>query len=213
MTEGELNEIWHKVKTEVKKRKVDLPFWSALEVCVPVGIEDEQLVLGLRSEDYHRLGHLTTVMSRRTIEEVLSDLKLGITGYQVIPGVTKQEWEEEKERKQVRRQAAGETMERRRTEGETADRWFALTEELVRKHAATHQRNYPQVMAAFLLESLEEVHSLEAELEPNTSSELLQRNLARMLQKLSNYTGVDPVSVAVLYLRLKQEKKENKPAD
>lgn len=207
MTEEELKAIWGKIKEEVKRRKVDLALWGGLDACVVVGEEEGRLVLGLDSEDYHRLGHLTTVLSRRVVEEVLREVVQEITSFEVISGTTAEEWEQAKERERVRRRAVQEALERRRAVGDAAERWNVLSEELVRRHAATQQRNLPQVMAAFLLESLKEVHRVEEELGEQAGSELAQRNVARVLHKLSAYTGVDPVSVALEYGRLREREK------
>lgn len=203
MTQEELKETWDKVKREVKKRKVDLALWGTLDACVPLGTEEGRLVLGLKSEDYHRLGHLTTVQSRRSVEEVLRETTGELTSFEVISGTTVEEWEQAKERERVRRETLKETVQRRRDEAGVAERWEALSEDLVRRHTATHQRNLPQVLAQFLLESLAEVGRLEQELGEEMNSDLSQRSLARVLHKLSGYTGVDPVSVALAYRRVK----------
>ena len=206
MTEEELQVFWENVKEEVKRRRVDLAMWGALEACVPVAVEEERLILGLASEDYHRRGHLTTVLARRSVEEVMRELGGEMTGFDVIPGTTVEEWGEEKEREEVRRKATGEASQRRREEGGIAERWNALSEELVRKHSATRQKNYPQVMAAFLLECLEEILRFENELGEEAKSDLSERNLARVLHKLSVYTSIPAAAVGLEYIRAKHHK-------
>jgi len=208
MTEEELNQFWLKVKDEVKRRRVDLAVWSALEACTPILVEEEKLVLGLKSQDYHRQGHLATVLTRRVMEQVLRDMGGGIKNYEVIPGTTQRDWEDEKERERERRRASEEALERRKAEGELGEVWTALAETILRRHTATQQKKYPQVLVRFLLESLEDLYVVEKGLGEEADTDFSQRGLARMLNRLSDYTGLPAVAVALEYRRLKERKGE-----
>ncbi len=210
MTEGSTSvdprKLWDEVVFRVKQGDVRLQLWEAMEHCIPIVVEENVLVLGIPTHEYHRAGQLTQHDVR---EEILRHLR-EITGreldYTVFEGETQEQWEAYKERRRMAEEAAAlqrkvalETAAKRKT-------WDALGQELQVKWGQLQDRSLPWVLARYLLEAFPLVAELEREAvnKPEDQHPMERRNLARILSRLATHTNLPVTLVALEYMRYKE---------
>lgn len=204
-----LTQLWAKVVEEIKKGDVNIPLWGAMDCAVPLAFEEPLLVLGMIAEDFHRSGHLKTAINSRNIRQVLEKLTSKKVELEVVEGTELRHWELEKTRRAEREDALRRQFERSKAEvaGGLLN-WDDVGVALQHKFQDTKDRNLPWVQAKYMEEAFELIADLEdrQRAEPNADHHLIDRGVARTLQKVSGQ--LENLHITVLgieYRRFRQE--------
>jgi len=195
---ADLAAVWNEALPEIKKNVTGVGVWTALNVCRPVTIEDDVLVLGIPTGETELAGHLRLAQTRRAIEEGVSSRVNQKLTLRVIDGVTDHDWETEKKRDAEKRRLQDIALARHRAEIAAGVSWEGVYEQISRKYAATPNRSLPQNRAKFFLEAVDIIAA--ALLEAPITDEMAERNYARCLERVAQYTELPSVVVALKVL-------------
>ena len=194
----EIGDVWLEALPEIRDSVTGVGVWSALNACSALALEDGTLVLGLPHSENELSGHLRQPATRKAIEDSISRrLKARVT-LRVIEGDTAEDWEEAKERDDAREMLAERSMKRARAELTSRAGWQGLYEDLSRKFAATPNRSLPQNRARFFMEAVGLLS--DALIETPLDDDLAERNFARCIERIAQYSDVPSVIVATRVL-------------
>jgi hypothetical protein len=191
---ADVTEVWQQALPQIRQQVTGVGVWTALNGCKPLTIEDGFLVLGLPSQETELAGHLKMPQIKRLIEkEVNSRLDAPVT-LRVIEGTTDADWERVKRRDAEARRLHEASQQRLRAEIESRTNWEVIYEQLSRRYAALQNKSMPQNRARFYDEGV----AIVAEARKNQANpdELSERNFARCLERLAQYSEVPSTIVA-----------------
>jgi hypothetical protein len=160
--------------------------WAALNAVTPVTLDDGMLVLGLPSTDVELAGHLRMASTQRLIEAVATKASGQPVRVRLIEGVTLEDYELAKRRDVERRRLQEAEMAKMRAEMVARTSWDTVYEQLSRRYAAMTQKSLPQNRARFFEEGVDLI--AEARKSQETWDEHGERNFARCLERLSQYS-------------------------
>jgi len=120
------------------------------------------------------------------------------TQLRVIEGVTEADWHTVQRRDAERRRLQEQAMDRLRQESEARTSWDTIYEQLSRKYAAIQNKSMPQNRAKFFIEAVEYIADARSRI--TTDDDLSERNYARCLERVSQYTELPSVLVALKVL-------------
>src|SRR5439155_4194026 len=135
------------------------------------------------------------VLTKKLIEQELTK-RLGqpVTS-RIIEGTTDADWERTKRKDAEAKRLQEIAASKFRAELTAKTNWEGVYEQLGRKYAAVQNRTLPQNRARFLKEAIEMV--AEARKQQEGSDEVSERNFARCLERVAQYTEVPSAFVAV----------------
>lgn len=196
-------ELWARVVREMKQGPVNVLLWEAMEKVQPIVIEDDRLVVGLTTEDFHLSGHMTQGQPRRDIHVLLSRFLGRECHLEVIEGTSAGDWETEKSR----RAALASATPAVRVPGPAArDPWEQLNQELTQRYHSLENKSAPRALAEYLLWALGEVCRVRGEAEQSgAEAQGIERGMSRILHRLASQTQLPPAQVGLEYLRLAQQ--------
>lgn len=196
---ADLVESWKEVLPGIRQAVTGVGVWAALNACRPLTVEDGVLVVGLPHEDTELSGHLRMPQIKRLIESTMSE-KLGSSVVlRIIDGTSPADWETVKRRDQESRRLQDIALNKMRAELAAKSNWESVYEQLGRRYAAVSNKSLPQNRARFF----EEAVAIVAEARQNQASydELAERNFARCIERLSQYSEVPSTLVAIQVLK------------
>lgn len=194
----DVQQIWKEALPEIMRSVTGVGVWTAVKAIVPVTEEDGTVVLGIPHTDSELIGHLKLAQPRSAIETTLSRLFERKVEMLVINGVTAHDWETEKQRAHERRRLQEQALERQKAEILAGRSWESIYEQLTRKFAATPNRSLPQNRARYFTEAVEIVSS--ALRETPVTDDLAERNFARCLERIAQYSELPSTYVALVVL-------------
>lgn len=185
---AELHEAWKGTLPEIKKAVTGVGVWAALNTCRPLLVEGETVVFGLPHSDMELAGHLRLAHTKRLIESMLAE-KLGQTlTLRVIEGVTMADWETVKRRDVEARRLQDQALEKARAEIHARSSWEMVYEQLGRIYASIPLKSLPQNRAKFFKDAVAMV--VETRKANTNHDELAERNFARCIERLAQYSDV-----------------------
>lgn len=188
-------EIWQEIMPEIKNAVTGVGIWTALNQSKAVALEDGIFVLGLPHESNELSGHLRMHATKMLIERTVST-KLGSQiELRVIDGVSENDWEIVKRKDNEARRLQQLAIERARAEIESRTSWDSIYDQLSRVYASFPNRSLPQYRARFLREAVKLIRDAR-DAQPITD-DLGERNYARCLDRVSQYTELPPVLIAL----------------
>lgn len=193
-----VEEIWKEALPEIMGSVTGVGVWTALKACVAIAEEDGQFVLGLPSGDSELIGHLRLPQSRNAIESTMSRLLNGRHQLVVINGTSITDWETEKKRAEERRKLQEMALARQKAEVLAGKSWESIYEDLSRKFASMNNRSLPQNRARYLMDAIEIV--AQALVETPITDDLAERNYARCLERIAQYTELPSTFIALKVL-------------
>ncbi len=195
---ADIAEVWHEALPEIMGGVTGVGVWTALKTAVPITVEDGVLVLGLSDDASGLAGHLRLAAPRKAVEDSVSKRLGSRVDLRVIAGTTKHDWETEKRRDAEKRRLQEQALARQRAEVLAGKSWETVYEQLSRLYASTPNRSLPQNRARYLREAISIVaNSL---LDTPISDDLAERNYARCLERVAQYSEVPSTIVAMLVL-------------
>lgn len=192
---SELAKAWSEALPDVRNAVTGVGVWTALNTSVPVALDDDVFVLGVPHESSELAGHLRLSSTRVLIERAMSQ-KLGRSvALRVIEGVSVSDWETVKRRDTEARRLQEAALERQRAEVSARSNWESVYEQITRRYASTPNKSLPQNRAGFFKDAIEMI--VEARKLNPIQDDLAERNYARCLERVAQYSEVPSVLVAV----------------
>jgi hypothetical protein len=191
---AELADVWKAALPQVLRNVTGRGVWTALNSSTPVTVEDGVFVLGLQSRDTELAGHLRMPSTSQMIERAVSGQLGSPVRLRVIDGLTLEDWAVVKRRDAERRRLQDAELEKMRTELAAKTSWDGVYEQLSRRFAAVSNRSLPQNRARFFEEAVAII--VEARKSQTTFDDLGERNFARCLERVAQYTEIPSVIVA-----------------
>ena len=196
---AEVVEIWEKVIPTVRAGVTGIGVWTALKTAVPIIYEDDIFVLGVPHESAELGGHLRMAMTSRLIEMTVSQTLGKPTKLRIIDGIEANDWEVTKRRDIERRRMQDAEMVKMKAELNTRNSWESIYEKLSREFAAVPNRSLPQNRARFCEAAVSIV--AEARKDQTVSDDSNERNFARCIERISQYTEIASSYVAYEVLK------------
>lgn len=193
-------EAWKDALPEILNRVTGVGVWTALKSSVPVAHEDNMLVLGLPSQDSELMGHLRLPQVRSAVETLMGQALNDTVNLVVINGTAQSDWETEKRRQEERRKLQQQALDRQKAEILAGKSWEQVYDQLTRAYASLPNRSMPQVRARYFLEAVEIVAS--ALQDTPITDDIAERNFARCLERIAQYTELPSAYVALKVLDL-----------
>ena len=191
---ADLLEVWKSSLPTVLNNVTGRGVWTAVNSAVPITVDDGWLILGIPANDTELAGHLRLPNTSRQIEVAFSQKYGTPVRVRVISGTTDADYEVFKRREAERRRMQEAEMTKLRAELQSKSTWEGVYEQLSRRFSAITNRSLPQNKARFYAEALELV--AEARREHQESDDMSERNFARCLERISQYSDVPSTLVA-----------------
>lgn len=191
--------IWKETLPQVMNSVTGRGVWAALNAVRPIILDENTLVLGLASSDNELAGHLRLPQTSRIIETFagrVSNLPIRV---RIIDGVTPEDYERAKRRDVERRRLQDAEFTKMRAELEARTSWDTIYEQISRKFAAMPNKSLAQNRARFY----DEVVSVVADAHQSMSDtdDMNERNFARCIERIAQYSDIPSTLVAVDVLR------------
>ena len=190
----EVAELWKGALPEIRDAVTGVGVWTALNACTPITLEDGVLVLGLPHAENELAGHLRLPAARKAIEDVVGRELGSRIAVRIIAGVALEDWTAAKAGDAIKRKLQEQALERSRAELNARSSWEGIYERLSRKYAETKNRSLPQNRARFMDEAIAML--AEALIETPISDDLAERNFARCIERIAQFSEVPSALVA-----------------
>lgn len=200
-------EVWNKTVQEVKERNFFPPLWQALDSAVPLSLEEDYIVLGFKPGTFHLRTHIETGSNRVLIEETLSKLMGRPYTLKVVEASSPEEWQALREREKMVEEVEVEEFARRRGTMSILREWEQFVLELHRIYSSLPHRSLPQVRASFLYQIMPRILAKKKELysDDEATKETNEKAFARLLDRISSWTGVPSTLIALELLKREKE--------
>ena len=199
--------IWAEVVEKVKDRTISPSLWRALERACGVTIEDGWLVVGFSPADMPQRGHLASGEHRNTIDKAINEVAGQQLTLRLIEGTSLADWENAKRREAAAVASREEAQRKKEEEVSAGKSWEVVLEQVSRHYARTHLRQLPQVRANYLQDAVKMMSEAIDRVCPQGEKmdELMERSLARVIEKVSTLVEIPSTEVAIHLLRYRGE--------
>jgi hypothetical protein len=194
----DLDAVWKAVLPRAKQGVTGMGVWAALNACQPLAFEDGTFVLGVPYEDSDLSGHLRVPHTKRLLDKLLSE-ELGTQAVvRVIEGTSLEEWDTAKRRDQEAERLKARAAEKELAQAEARTSWDSLYEQLGRMFAAYANKSLPQTRAKYLSQTVTLL--ADARKRHGVIDELSERNFARCLERVAQYSELPSTLIAAMVL-------------
>jgi len=192
---SDIASAWSAALPEVRRGVTGVGVWAALNSARPVSLEGDAFVLGVPHESSELSGHLRMVGTKMLIEREMA-ARLGRTiQLRVIEGTSSDDWERVKRKEAEARRLQDAALARARAEIQARSSWETVYEQLSRAYASIPNRSMPQSRARYYRDAIEIVAKA-TKIHP-VADDLSERNYARCLERIAQYSEVPSVLVAL----------------
>ncbi len=193
------SDIWKQALPTIMQGVSGRGVWAALNAVRPIALEEDQLVIGVPQTDSELAGHLRLPQTKRIMELAVSKVMQKPFMVRLIDGVREADYELAKRRDVEKRRLQDAEMTKMRAELASKSSWETVYEQLSRRYAAVTNKSLPQNRARFY----EEAVDLIAETRKGQANfdDLGERNFARCLERLAQYSEVPSTIVAAHVLQ------------
>lgn len=195
----EIAEVWKEALPVVKNGVTGMGVWAALNAARPIAMEEGAFIVGLEARDLELAGHLRLPATRNLIEQTMTRLLSQPVTLRVIDGPTYADWETTKRRDAEAKRLQEQAVAKARAQVEARSSWETVYEQLGRLYASIPNKSLPQNRAKFYQQGIDVV--VEARRENSQNDELSERNFARCLERLSQYSEIPSAIVAMHVLQ------------
>lgn len=196
--------------------------FDAISESVPIALEDDLLVVGLDPAKANLIGYLNPIEEQAKVRNVLKALTGRTLDFRLITGTAVEDWDTIKLAESHKRKMRENVIVKADTSAsspETATaplelrpraiagggNWDEFLNSLATLWTGTDNRTLPQVRARFILEQVPALVGLEESSRmAGVAEEEIQRNVARILERVGTLTGIDAGVVALEYLRYRR---------
>ena len=191
---AQLAEVWRGALPKILQGVTGRGVWTALNGAVPITLEEGVFVLGVPPQDNALGAHLRLPSTSQLIERNVSQGLGSQIRLRVIDGTTTEDWELVKRRDVERRRLQEAELTKMKAELQAKTSWEGVYEQLSRRFASVSNRSLPQNRARFLEEAIAIV--AEARKGQTEFDDLGERNFARCLERVAQYTEIPSAIVA-----------------
>lgn len=195
----EIAEVWKEALPAVKQSVTGVGVWAALNAAKPLAVEEGVFVLGLDHRDVELAGHLRLPQTKNLIEATVARLLGAPVTVRVIDGASLEDWETTKRRDAEAKRLQEQALAKAKATIESKSNWDSTYEQLARLFAQTANKSLPQNRARFYHEALNLV--VEARRQQASRDEQTERNFARCIERVSQYSEVPSAIVAIHVLQ------------
>ena len=190
----ELADVWGRALPEIKDSVTGVGVWTALNSAAPITMDEKVAVIGLPFQTAGLAGHLRMPNIKRVVENILTKHFGETVTIRVIDGTALQDYEAVKRKDAEARRLQDQQLAKMRAEMTAKSSWDGVYEQLSRRYAAIVNKSLPQNRARFFEEGV----ALIAETRQSQENwdELGERNFARCIERLSQYSEVPSTIVA-----------------
>lgn len=192
-------EIWKDALPTVKQGVTGVGVWAALNAAKALTIEQGTLVLGLEHRDVELAGHLRLPQTRNLIESTVSRILGETVALRVIEGPSMDDWETAKRRDAEARRLQENALAKAKASIDSRSNWDSVYEQLGRVYAQTPNKSLPQNRARFYRDAIAIVS--EARKSQASTDDLTERNFARCIERVAQYSEVPSAVVAMHVLQ------------
>lgn len=173
--------------------------WTALNASRAVALEDDTFILGMPEGMTELGGHLKVPSTKRLIEQLMTAASGVSVTLRVIDGTDREAYETVKRRDVEARRMQEAAMAKMRAEIEARTSWDGVYEQLSRRYAEVTNKSLPQNRARFYDAAVDLI--AEARKQMTNYDDLSERNFARCLERVSQYTELNSTIIALDVLR------------
>ena len=196
---ADLAQAWKEALPQIREVVTGVGVWTALNTTQPVALEDGVFVLGLPHGNNELSGHLKVMSTKRLIEVHMSRVLGSPLTLRVIDGVGIEDWEAQKRRDIEAKRLQDQALNKLRAEMTAKTNWDGIYEQLGRRYAAIPNKSLPQNRARFYQDAVALI--AETRMSQESWDELGERNFARCLERLAQYSEVQATLVATHVLQ------------
>lgn len=191
--------VWGQALPTLRQGVSGVGVWAALNGVKPIAVENGFLVLGLEAQEFELAGHLRIPATKKLVEAEIGRRIGEPVHLRVIEGTTAEAWERIKKRDEEARRMQDVAHQRARAELTARTNWETVYETLSRRYAAVSNKSIPMNRARFF----EEAISILADARQNQAShdDLAERNFARCIERVAQYSEVPSTLVAHYVLK------------
>ena len=191
---AEVADVWKAALPEIKNSVTGVGVWTALNQARALGLQDGTLFLGMPMGMNELAGHLRMSAHKRIIEQIIGKHSGQQVTVRIIDGTSQEDLERALRKDAEARRLQDQAMAKMRAELEARTSWDGVYEQLSRRFAAVTNRSLPQNRARFYEEAIE----LVAETRKSQANwdELGERNFARCIERIAQYSDVQSTIVA-----------------
>jgi len=191
--------VWGQALPTLRQGVSGVGVWAALNGVKPIAVENGFLVLGLEAQEFELAGHLRIPATKKLVEAEIGRRIGEPVHLRVIEGTTAEAWERIKKRDEEARRMQDVAHQRARAELTARTNWETVYETLSRRYAAVPNKSIPMNRARFF----EEAISILADARQNQAShdDLSERNFARCIERVAQYSEVPSTLVAHFVLK------------
>ncbi len=191
--------VWAQVLPEIRKGVTGVGVWTALNACKPITLEDGVAVIGVPHEDSELAGHLRIASTKRLIDVTLSSAFGQTVTARIIEGTTQSDWETVKRRDEEAKRLQEQALAKARAEVQARGSWDTVYEQIGRLYASVPNKSLPQNRAKFFEEAVKVL--IERRKAQPEMDDLSERNFARCLERVSQYSEIPSTIVAMHVLQ------------
>lgn len=192
-------QVWAQALPTIRDGLTGVGVWAALNAAKPVAYEDGFIVLGLGNRDLELSGHLRLPQTKKLIEAEIGK-RLGASVHlRIIEGTAPEDWERQKRRDAEARRLQDMAQQKLRQEILAKTNWEGVYESLSRRYAAIPNKSIPMNRARFFEEAIAIL--AEARRGQETHDDLAERNFARCIERVAQYSDVPSTLVALHALK------------
>src|SRR5690349_13769626 len=190
----DLAEAWKKALPEVRDSVTGVAVWSALNAAAVIAFEDGVLIIGVPHSQHELTSHLNLPATRKAISDSMGRELETQLEVRVIQGTNLEDWTSIKESDRIKRMLQERALDRARAELSAGQSWEGLYDKLSRKFGEMENRSLPQNRARFFIEAVDIV--ADALIEKPVTDDMDERNFARCIERIAQYTEVPGALVA-----------------
>ncbi len=195
---AELAQVWNDLLPKLREAVNGVGYWTALNASRPVALEDGVLVIGIPHDDAELAGHLKVIATKRLLEhQATKALGTPIT-IKIIDGITQADLDAQKRRDAEGRRLQEQSMNKMRAEMNARSSWETVYEQLGRLYASIVNKSLPQNRGRFFVQAVEIL--AETRRSQESWDEMGERNFARCIERLAQYSEIPSAIVAIKVL-------------
>lgn len=202
-----LHTVWANCVNRLKDKINSRSFWEALESTRAVGVDGDNLIIGLELEKVNAIGVINQNAYQHTIQTTIREVFGREFKLRLIEGVTLADWQvvkaQEAKLAELRASAAAQPQAQRAAATTYSADWDGIYERITAIYHETPSRNLPQGKARFLSEALFALSEAMGNLYPDNPDEATERSLSRVLDRISTNSEIPVVMVAFELERLR----------
>ena len=194
----DLGWVWREVR---KRVFIKLPFSlgvaDAMEAIVPITLDKDAFVVGLAPRDYPLSSHLNIDAVRNTIENILRQAAGRTIKFEVIEGVSIDDWDAVVERRSRAQDAVIAMASQKAEDHHFEDVLNQIVGEIRQRVTSVRDRILPQVRARLILDIVPSLADAEEMLFPEPDSHESKRAMARVIDRVAGFLEVPPLTLAL----------------